>query len=87
MKELTCERGVERIDQTVGSWLAGLALSAVIVGICGLGHKTGCCRCRYEASEDTTNTVYRTGGSSMLQYMINPVHSWHPVNINHIHHR
>jgi hypothetical protein len=73
--------------RTVGSWLVGIVVSAVIVGFCLLGHKTGCCNCRYEDNADTTNTIYSTGGSSMLPFMANPVHNWHPANINHIHHR
>lgn len=87
MKELTYESCKTQIGPTVGSWLAGAALSAVIVGICVLGHKNGWCRCRYDTSADTTNAVYRTGGSPVLPFMSNPVHNWHPANINHIHHR
>lgn len=87
MKELTCESGGTQMGQTVGSWLAGVVLSAVIAGICVLGHKAGCCKYRYEAKADATNAVYRTGGSPMLPFMSNPVHNWHPANINHIHHR
>lgn len=73
--------------RTAGSWLAGIVVSAVIVGICALGHKTGCCGCRYEASANTTNTTYGTDGSSVLPFMANPVHNWHPANINHVYHR
>ena len=73
--------------RTVGSWLAGIVVSAVIVGICVLGHRTGICRCRYEASANTTNTTHGTVRSSVLPFMANPVHNWHPANINHVYHR
>ena len=72
--------------KTIGTWLAFIILSASIIGICKLGHRYGLCNCgdypKYSANETH-------GGRSnvMVQYMVNPVHKWHPLNVNHVNHR
>ena len=68
--------------RTIGSWLAGIIVSAIILGIFAL--------CGKFAEEDRvkyqTNDVHRVK-SVVLPYMANPVHNWHPANVNHIYRR
>lgn len=68
--------------KTIGTWLAGIIVSAIVLGICAL--------CGKFAEEDRvkyqTNDTHRVK-SSMSPFMANPVHNWHPANINHVHHR
>ena len=68
--------------KTIGTWLAGIIVSAIILGICAL--------CGKFAEEDRalyqTNDTHRVK-SGVVPYMANPVHKWHPANVNHVHHR
>ena len=68
--------------KTIGSLLAGIILSATIIGICKLGHRYGLCNCD-DYPKDSTNETYGVR-SNVLPYMANPVHNWHPANINHV---
>ena len=68
--------------KTIGTWLAGIIVSAIVLGISAL--------CGKFAEEDRvkyqTNDTQRVK-SGVLPFMANPVHNWHPANINHVHHR
>ena len=68
--------------KTLGSLLAGIILSAIIIGICKLGHRYGFCNCGDYANTTTNET--HGGRSTVLPFMANPVHNWHPANINHV---
>ena len=70
--------------KTIGTLLAGIILSAIIIGICKLGHRYGLCNCG-DYPEDSTNETH-DGRSNVIQFMINPVHKWHPLNVNHVNH-
>ena len=69
--------------KTLGTLLAGIIVSAIILGICAL--------CGKFAEEDRvkyqTNETHRARSNVLVPYMANPVHNWHPANINHVHHR
>jgi hypothetical protein len=70
--------------KTIGTWLAGIIVAVIVLGVFAL--------CGKFAEEDRakqqtqTNETHR-GKSVILPYMANPVHSWHPANVNHVHHR
>lgn len=71
--------------RTIGTLIAGIILSAIIIGVCKLGHRYGLCnRCDYP--EDSINETHG-GRSNVPQFMANPVHKWHPLNVNHVNHR
>jgi len=68
--------------KTIGTWLAGIIVSAIVLGICALcGKFAEKDRVKYQ-----TNDTQRVK-SGVLPFMANPVHNWHPANINHVHHR
>ena len=70
------------METTVGSWIAGIAVSAVIIGVCWL--------CGSFAEEDhaaSAESCQHSARSAVVPYMANPVHNWHPANINHVYHR
>lgn len=74
--------------RTVGSLLAGIILSAIIICVFALGHRFGTCK-SCEACENMASMTNETHGvrSGILPYMVNPVHNWHPANVNHVYHR
>ena len=70
--------------KTIGTWLAGIIVSAIILGIFALcGKFAEEDRAKYQTQTNDTHRVK----SVILPYMANPVHSWHPANVNHVHHR
>jgi len=71
--------------KTIGTLLAGIIISAIIIGICKLGHRYGLCNCG-DYPKDSTNETH-VGRSNVLQFMVNPVYRWHPLNVNHVNHR
>ena len=69
--------------KTIGTWLAGIIVSAIILGICALcGKFAEEDRAKYQAQTNDTHRVK----SGVVPYMANPVHKWHPANVNHVHH-
>ena len=68
--------------KTIGTWLAGIVVSAIVLGICAL--------CGRFAEEDRikhqANDTHRVK-SNVTPFMINPVHKWHPANVNHVNRR
>ena len=70
--------------KTIGTWLAGIIVSVIVLGIAALcGKFAEEDRAKYQTQTNDTHRVK----SGVLQYMANPVHNWHPANINHVHHR
>lgn len=70
--------------KSLGTFLAGIIISAIILGIFALcGKFAEEDRAKYQCQ---TNDTYRVR-SGVLPYMANPVHNWHPANINHVYHR
>ena len=70
--------------KTIGTWLAGIIVATIVLGICAL--------CGKFAEEDRvkcqaqTNDMHRVK-SGVVPYMATPVHKWHPANVNHVNHR
>ena len=71
--------------KTIGTWLAGIILSAIIIGVCKLGHRYDLCNCG-DYPKDSTNETHVGRSNVMVQYMLNPVYKWHPLNVNHVNH-
>ena len=70
--------------KTIGTWLAGIIVAAIVLGICALcGKFAEEDRVKYQTQTNDTHRVK----SGVLPYMANPVHSWHPANVNHVNHR
>lgn len=72
--------------KTLGTWLAGIIVAAIIVGLCRLGQRYGFCNCG-DYANTTTNETHRARANVLVPYMANPVHKWHPANVNHVYHR
>lgn len=68
--------------RTIGSWLVAIVVSVVIVGISMIGHRLGWCNCDDRANISTNET--HGVKSVVVPFMANPVHNWHPANVNHI---
>ena len=75
--------------KTIGTWLAGLIVALIVLGICALcGKFAEEDRAKYQTNETHGGTNETHGGrSNVLPYMANPVHKWHPANVNHVNHR
>ena len=68
--------------KTIGTWLAYIILAVVVLGVfCLCGKFAEEDRAKYQT--DDTHSVK----SGVVPYMANPVHKWHPANVNHVNHR
>ena len=70
--------------KTIGTMLAYIIVATIVLGIfylCGKFAEED--RAKYQAQ---TNDAHRVK-SGVVPYMANPVHKWHPANVNHVHHR
>ena len=70
--------------KTIGTLLAYIICAVIVLSIfylCGKFAEED--RAKYQAQ---TNDTHRAK-SGVVPYMANPVHKWHPANVNHVHHR
>ena len=69
--------------KTIGTWLAYIIVATIVLGVfylCGKFAEED--RAKYQAQTNDTHGVK----SGVVPYMANPVHKWHPANVNHVNH-
>ena len=69
--------------KTIGTLLAYIIVATIVLGIfylCGKFAEEDRAKCQTQTNE--TNRVK----SGVVPYMANPVHKWHPANVNHVNH-
>ena len=70
--------------KTIGTLLAYIIVATIVLGIFALcGKFAEEDRAKYQAQTNDTHRVK----SGVVPYMANPVHKWHPANVNHVNHR
>lgn len=69
--------------KTIGTLLAYIIVATIVLGIFYLcGKFADEDRAKYQAQTNDTHRVK----SGVVPYMANPVHNWHPANVNHVNH-